>query len=179
MGGQLEAGPGPRPHLSDSRHPQGPRSRSPPTGGDTVCPEHTSFPVTARKGGSLTRSHMAQIPSFHAERDLISQLLLWLKIFTSSLSAVPYFCPKLAWASVLTTWLGSVLASRVAGHCLGMPCSEAPGTGRQPALGPLHLTGHPRMFHTCPQRGPSDLKSYHKSLSSTYPLYMPHHVGDC
>lgn len=41
---------------------------------------------STRKGDSLKRNHMAQIPSFHRdtqEQDLISQLLLRLQIFTS------------------------------------------------------------------------------------------------
>lgn len=77
-----DVGPG----LPDT--PRGPGSRSPLTGGDAVCPVHASLPATAstRKGGSLKRNHMARIPGFHRdtqEQDLISQLLLWLKIFTS------------------------------------------------------------------------------------------------
>lgn len=42
---------------------------------------------STRKGGSLKRNHMAQLPSFHRdtqEQDLISQLLLRLQIFTST-----------------------------------------------------------------------------------------------
>lgn len=49
---------------------------------------HASLPATAsaRRGGSLKGNHMARLPGFHRdtqEQDLISQLLLRLKIFTS------------------------------------------------------------------------------------------------
>lgn len=86
---------------------------------------HASLPATAstRKGGSLKRNHMAWIPGFHRdtqEQDLISQLLLQLKIFTSKYVPI---CHIFASSSlgvyphqlgVSEAWLRRLLTSRKA-----------------------------------------------------------------